>query len=73
MVLWRLGGASRLVPLVDKAPLPLRKYADKLLKGENQSRGASTDPLVLKMLQVFMRVSGGGGRGLWIPLKIAEM
>ena len=29
--------------------------------------------IVLKMLQVFMRVSGGGVRGLWIPLKIAEM
>ena len=31
--------------------------------------------IVLKMLQVhvFMRVSGGGGRGLWIPLKIAEI
>ena len=25
--------------------------------------------IVLKILQVFMRVSGGGGRGLWIPLK----
>ena len=24
-------------------------------------------------VQVFMRVSGGGGRGLWIPLKIAEI
>ena len=29
--------------------------------------------IVLKMLQVFVRVSGGGGRGLWIPLKIAEI
>ena len=29
--------------------------------------------IVLKMLQVFMRVSGGGGRDLWIPLKIAEI
>ena len=28
---------GRLVPLVDKTPLPLRIYADKLLKGENQS------------------------------------
>ena len=24
-------------------------------------------------VQVFMRVSGGGGRGFWIPLKIAEI
>ena len=24
-------------------------------------------------VQVFVRVSGGGGRGLWIPLKIAEI
>ena len=29
--------------------------------------------IVLKMLQVFMRVSGGEGKGLWIPLKIAEI
>ena len=29
--------------------------------------------IVLKILQVFMRVSGGGGRGLWIPPKIAEI
>ena len=26
-----------------------------------------------EILQVFMRVSGGGDRGLWIPLKIAEI
>ena len=28
---------------------------------------------VLKMLQVFMCVSWGGVKGLWIPLKIAEI
>ena len=29
--------------------------------------------IVLKMLQVFIRVSRGGGSVLWIPLKIAEL
>ena len=28
--------------------------------------------IVLKLLQVFMRVSRGGGRGLWIPLKLQK-
>ena len=38
--------------------------------------GASTDPLHLyctENVQVFMRVYGGGGRSLWISLKIAEI
>ena len=35
--------------------------------------GLGPSCIVLKMLQVFMRESGGGVRGLWIPLKIAEI
>ena len=35
--------------------------------------GCFYGPFCTEMLQVFMRVSEGGGRGLWIFLKIAEI
>ena len=46
---------ARLVPYVDKAPLPLRIYADKLLKGENQSMSAHVQFLLVNHTFYFGR------------------